>query len=82
MKRVTITLPDDLETAVSTFQQTLPVPLSVRAITLVAVRDYLMRNGALVSRRPLRITPMDAETAAPTDSQEHDRLFAEAATRA
>ncbi len=78
MKRVTITFPDDLESAVTEFQQEQPVPPTMSEITLVALREYLMRHGTLALLRPLRIIPVDAETAGPTDSQDHDRLFADA----
>lgn len=81
MKRVTITLPDDLEAAVAEFQHSQPVPPSVSAIALVAVREYLSHHGLLSLRRSLRITPVDTSTAEPTDSQDHDRLFAEAVAR-
>lgn len=81
MKRVTITFPDDLEAAVNEFQHAQLVPPTVSAITLVAVREYLTRHGTLAPRRPLRITPVDAETAGLTDSQDHDRLFADAVAR-
>ena len=78
MKRVTITFPDDLEAAVTEFQREQPVPPTTSAMTLVTLREYLMRHGTLVPRRPLRIIPVDAETAGPTDSRDHDRLFADA----
>jgi hypothetical protein len=81
MKRVTITVPDDLEAAVTEFQQEQPDPPTMGAITLVALREYLTRRGTFAPRRPLRIIPVDAETTGPTDSQDHDRLFADAVAR-
>lgn len=83
MKRATITLPDELEGALESYQQSQDVPLPLTAVTQAALREYLERRGFLSSApaRPFRITPAEKGSGAKDVSTEHDRYFAEVAEK-
>jgi hypothetical protein len=79
MKRVTITLTDDLETAVTDFQDDQAVPPTLTATVQVALEEYLVQRGYLTQLRPrraLRLTPapLDADTTADVSAM-HDRYL-------
>lgn len=81
MKRATITLSDELEAAVTSFQEDQAVPPSLATIARMALREYLAARGYLVptrERRVLRLTPvpLDADEAT-TVSREHNRFLAQ-----
>jgi hypothetical protein len=80
MKRVTITLTDDLETAVTAFQDDQAVPPTLTATVQVALEEYLAQRGYLTqprSHRALRLTPASADADTATDvSAAHDRYLA------
>lgn len=81
MKRATITPTDELETAVSDYQNDQAVPPTLTAITQVALEEYLTERGYLAgrrSRRQLRITPAPLEADDATDvSEAHDCYLAQ-----
>lgn len=79
MKRMTVTLTDDIEVALDAFQRDQAVPPQFAAIAQTALAEYLTQRGYLTKRRPLRITPADHGSGDTCGSVEHDRLFAEAA---
>lgn len=79
MKRMTVTLTDDLEVALAAFRRDQAVPPQFAAIAQTALAEYLTQRGYLRKRRPLRITPADHGSGDARGSVEHDRLFAEAA---
>jgi hypothetical protein len=78
MKRMTVTLNDDLEAALDAFSRDQAVPPQFAAIAQTALAEYLTQRGYLTKRRPLRITPADHGSDDARGSVEHDRIFAEA----
>lgn len=81
MKRMTLTLTEELEAAVDAFQRDQPVPPTLNAVAQTALAAYLAERGYLAPRRPLRITPAEGGSGDPRGSVEHDRLFADAVAR-
>lgn len=81
MKRMTLTLTEELEAAVDAFQRDQPVPPTLNAVAQIALAEYLAERGYLAPRRPLRITPAERGSGDPRGSMEHDRLFADAVAR-
>jgi hypothetical protein len=77
MKRTTITLSDELESAVEEFLQDQTVPPSLTALAQAAIHDFLALRGYLPARRPPRFTPAETGDGDPLGSVEHDRLFVE-----
>ena len=81
MKRATITLPDELETALEAYRRSQEVPLPLTALAQAALREFLARRGFLSpsAERPFKITPARKGSGANDISSENDRYFAEAA---
>ncbi len=82
MKRATITLPDDLEKSLESYQRSQDVPLPLTAVAQAALREYLAKRGFLTSSspgQPFAITPAREGSGKRDVSSEHDRYFAEAA---
>jgi len=82
MKRVTITLQDDLAAALDRYREErgLPSgPADLSALTEAALRQYLRHHGYLwpSDYRPLRITPADVGSGFSDVSINHDRYLYE-----
>lgn len=78
MKRATITLPDELESALEAYQRAQDVPPAFTSVTRAALREYLERRGFLPdgSFRPFSITPAEEDSGANDISEKHDEYFA------
>jgi hypothetical protein len=57
MKRATMTLPDDLATAVDDYLKAQEAPPALTTVVQAALREYLRERGFLRTFRPLKITP-------------------------
>lgn len=77
MRRATVTLTDDLESAIDAFINDQQATPSLNAVTQAALREYLAARGYLRTRKVLRITPADMGSDDPLVSAEHDRVFTE-----
>jgi hypothetical protein len=76
MKRATITMTDELERAITAYQQDQEVPPALTAIAQAALREYLAERGYLSPHRALRITPATRGSGERDVSEEHDRYLA------
>ena len=76
MKRATMTLPDDLATAVEKYLQSQEAPPSLTTVVQAALRQYLSERGFLRTRRTLAITPAGRGSGHSDTSQHHDRYLA------
>lgn len=71
MRRVTITLPDDLAHAFDEYAQAQEAPPSLATVVQAALREFLRERGFLRTHRPLKITARGSSGR--TDvSQNHD----------
>jgi hypothetical protein len=77
MRRVTVTIPDDLEDGVEDFVRAQDVPPAITAIMQSALRQFLTDRGFLPARRPLHIRPAPRGSGRRDVSQSHDRYIAE-----
>lgn len=79
MKRIPITLPDELEEVLETYQRSQDAPLPLAAVAQAALREYLARRGFLApaAGQSFRITPAKKGSGTRDVSSEHDRYFAE-----
>ena len=77
MKRVTVTIPDDLEDAVEDFVCAQDAPPALTAIMQSALRQFLRDRGFLLDRRPLHIRPAPRGSGRRDVSRSHDRYIAE-----
>jgi metal-responsive CopG/Arc/MetJ family transcriptional regulator len=80
MKRITVTLPDDLAQALAAYVQEKGV--SHTKVMQTALREYLQNRQLLErdyqpARRTIRITPAAQGSGVSDVSIEHDRYFAE-----
>ncbi len=58
MKRVTVTLPDDLAEAAENYTRARNVPTALTAVVQTALREYLRERGFLQTHRPLKLEPL------------------------
>jgi hypothetical protein len=77
MKRATVTLPDDLATAVDEYVRAQEAPPALTAVVQAALREYLRERGFLREYRPLKITPAPRGSGRSDVSVNHDHYFAE-----
>jgi Arc/MetJ-type ribon-helix-helix transcriptional regulator len=77
MKRVTVTIPDDLEKAVDSYVRAQEAPRPLTAVVQAALREYLAQRGFSESCSALRITPARKGSGRHDVSEAHDRLLAE-----
>jgi hypothetical protein len=84
MKRVTVTVPDDLEDKLAAFMASRGTPPSVTTVMQTALREFLQNHqlrerGFRPARKPLVMTALDEnDPKGEVDvSLEHDRYFAE-----
>jgi hypothetical protein len=76
MKRATITLPDELQSALDAYLREQDVSPALTAVVQSALREYLGSRGYLPPARPLRITPAGKGSGRRDVSVRHDRYFA------
>jgi hypothetical protein len=76
MKRATITIKDDLETALDSYVSGLEAPPTLTAVVQAALGEYLARRGAAQPSHPLQITPARKGSGKSDISIRHDRYFA------
>ena len=76
MRRATVTIPDDLETALDRYLHDQGVTLQQTAVIQAAVRAYLQERGYLAPASPLRVRPAEHGSGQPDTSTDHDRYLA------
>lgn len=76
MRRATITLPNDLDSALNRYMREQEVSPAVTSVVQSALREYLIHRGYLGGARRLRITPAKKGSGAKNGSLEHDRYLA------
>jgi len=74
MKRATMTLPDDLASAIENYRQAQEAPPALTTIVQAALREYLRERGFLRPYRPLKIKPVGRSDRSDV-SQHHDAYF-------
>lgn len=77
MKRATVTLTDELETALDEYVRSQDVAPSLTAITQAALKEYLAHRGYFRSRKAFWLTPAEEGSGDPHASRDHDRVLAE-----
>lgn len=78
MRRATITIGDELESALASYQQDRHARPALTAVVQAALREYLARRGYLTSSQGvLSITPADHGSGKTDVSPDHDRYFAD-----
>ncbi len=76
MRRATVTIPDDLASAVERYVRAQEARPPLTAIVQAALRQYLAERGYLRAGRPLRITPARRGSGRHDVSRAHDRYLA------
>lgn len=79
MRRATVTLTDEIESALDAYRKAQDAPPSLTAITQAALREYLAQRGFLRTRRTFWLTPAEHGSGDPHASRDHNRYVAEAA---
>lgn len=77
MKRATITLPDELATAVERYTRAQENPPALTTLVQSALRQYLRERGYLRAPGPLRIRPAPRGSGHSDVSERHDHYLAE-----
>lgn len=77
MRRVSVTLPDDLNKALESYVRDQEAPPSLTVVMQSALRQFLAQRGYLGRRKPLHISPAKRGSGLSDVSQEHDGYFAE-----
>ena len=77
MKRTTITIPDEIQRALTAYYQDQEIAPTLTAVVQEALRDYLAERGYLPPTRPLRISPAERGSGKGDVSTAHDRYLAE-----
>ena len=78
MLEATIRLSDGLASAIEAYLPDHPEVASVPELAGHLLEEFLASQGCVTRYVPLRIPVGPADSGEPTDSVEHDRLFAEA----
>jgi hypothetical protein len=76
MKRATITIGDDVETAIDAYRKRQEVPPALTAVVQAALREFLERRGFAPPRRPFRIAPSKKGSGKRDVSLRHDEYLA------
>jgi hypothetical protein len=76
MRRVTITVPDELEQALVEYQHAQDVPPTITAIVQTALRQYLAGRWHIPATGPFEITPDEHGSGRSDISVNHDRYLA------
>ena len=85
MRRITVTIPDDIEHELVEFQQAQEVPPAMAAIVVAALRQYLEQRDPWARRNyhpasePFLVMPMVPGSGKSDISVNHDRYVAQAA---
>jgi hypothetical protein len=78
MLEATIRLNDGLAAAIEAYLRDHPETTSIPELAEHLIEEFLASQGYVTRYVPLRIPVGPADSGEPTDSVEHDRLFAEA----
>ncbi len=76
MKRATVTISDDLESALDAYIKGQEAAPALTAVVQAALREYLARRGFLRAPMPLRITPAKKGSGKRDISLRHDTYLA------
>jgi hypothetical protein len=76
MKRATISVSDELASAIEAYRRDQELAPSLTAVTEAALAEYLSQRGYLKPRRALRIRPAEKGSGDSRGSIEHDRILA------
>ena len=77
MRRATITLTDEIDSALDAYLREQEISPPLTSVVQTALREYLATRGYLAPARPLRITPAKKGSGKRDVSVEHDRYFAQ-----
>jgi hypothetical protein len=77
MKRATITIPDELQQALETYQRDQQAAITLAMIMRAALHDYLAQRGYVAATQPLRISPAPQGSGHDDVSLAHDRYLAD-----
>lgn len=77
MRRATITLSDDLDTALEAYIRGQEVAPALTSVVQAALREYLAGRGYVPPRRPFHIRPAKKGSGKKDVSVNHDRYFAQ-----
>jgi hypothetical protein len=77
MKRATVTIQGDLETALHSYVSQQEVTPTFTSVVQAALREYLARRGAAPPIGRLRISPAKKGSGKSDVSRRHDRYFAD-----
>ena len=78
MKRVTVSVSDELEESLDHYLQDQEVAPSLTAVLHAALKDYLAERGYPRRKSAFKITPASEGSGLTDISQRHDEYFAEA----
>jgi len=76
MKRATVTIGAELETALNAYVSHQEIPPTFTSLVQTALREYLARRGYAPPAKPLRITPARKGSGKRDMSRRHDEYFA------
>jgi hypothetical protein len=76
VRRATITLPDEIDSALEAYLQERDAPLTVTAVVQSALREYLAARGYITTTLGLRITPAAKGRGKRDITRRHDRYLA------
>lgn len=76
MRRITITLNDEVEAALDAFLADQEARPTATATVQAALQNFLARRGYMSPRQPLRITPAYPGSGDPHGSRDHDKILA------
>ncbi len=76
MRRATVTIDSNLDEALRNYVSGMEAAPTLTAIVQAALREYLVRRGALAPSRPFHITPAKKGSGKSDVSKNHDRYFA------
>lgn len=76
MKRATITLDDQLESALEAYSKRQDVPPVLTSVVQAALREYLARRGFAIPSKPFYIAPAKKGSGKRDVSLRHDEYLA------
>ena len=76
MRKGTITIGGDLETALNNYIRQQEIPPVLNSVVQAALRDYLGRRALAIPSKPLRITPARKGSGKEDVSRRHDEYLA------
>ena len=81
MKRATVTIPDDLDSALGAYAEQQEVEQPLAAIVQAALREFLADRGFFPKKpkKPFQLTPAKKPSGHRDTSVRHDAVLAEAA---